>query len=484
MRLNASPVRVLLAGVAGAVLAIGVANVPAAHAASGDTERVSVATDGSQANNISGRRSAPASSADGRAVVFDSLASNLVPGDTNAFDDIFVRDRAAGATQRVSVSSSGAQGNNISSSPAISADGRFVAFVSAATNLVPGDTNAVRDIFVHDRATGTTERVSVSSSGAQSTGASGGSNGATNDVATIAPAISADGRFVAFESVATNLVHGDTNGQPDVFVRDRQTATTERVSLSSKGAQANRFSSRADAISGDGRFVVFSSWASNLVPGDTNDRIDIFVRDRQSGTTQRVSVSSSGQQGDRDSSRADISDDGRFVVFASSATNLVAGDTNATDDVFVRDLQAGTTQRVSVSSGAAQTDGASPNSGIRGGTRFGPAISGDGRFAVFDSSATNLVPGDTNTCGDVFSGAGTCPDVFVHDLVTGATERVSVDSSGAQGNGASTDPDISADGTTVVFFSAAGNLVPGDTNGCSLPAVSFPSCPDIFAHTR
>jgi Tol biopolymer transport system component len=475
---RAGRVTVLLLGLA----ALSATALPVAHAAPGTTERVSVASDGTQANNISGRRGAPAASADGRVVVFDSLASNLVAGDTNAFDDIFVRDRASGTTQRVSVSSRGAQGDNISSSPAISGDGRLVAFVSNASNLVRRDTNGVRDIFVHDRARGTTERVSVSSSGAEGNGASGGS-GATNDVATIAPAISADGRFVAFESLASNLVPGDTNGTRDVFVRDRKARTTERVSVASDGTQANGFSSPG-SINGDGRFVVFSSFASNLVQEDTNQQNDVFVRDRQAGTTQRVSVTSQGLQADGSSTRADISGDGRFVVFASAATNLVAGDANGTDDVFVRDRMAGTTQRVSVSGSGAEGDGPSPSNGIRGGIRFGPAISGGGRFAVFDSQATNLVPGDTNTCGDFFPVAGMCPDVFVHDLATGSTDRVSVDSSGAQANSASTDPDISADATTVVFFSAASNLVAGDTNSCSFPAVSFPNCPDIFAHTR
>jgi Tol biopolymer transport system component len=154
---QARRVTVLLLGLA----ALSATALPVAHAAPGRTERVSVAGDGTQANNISGRRGAPAASADGQVVVFDSLASNLVPANTNAFDDIFVRDRASGTTQRVSVSSSGAKGDSISSSPAISADGQVVAFVSNATNLVPGDTNGVRDIFVHDRATGTTQRVSV-----------------------------------------------------------------------------------------------------------------------------------------------------------------------------------------------------------------------------------------------------------------------------------------------------------------------------------
>ena len=362
---QARRVTVLLLGLA----ALSATALPVAHAAPGTTERVSVASDGTQANNISGRRGAPTVSANGQVVVFDSLASNLVPGDTNAFDDIFVRDRASGTTQRVSVSSRGAQGDNISSSPAISGDGRFVAFVSNATNLVRRDTNGVRDIFVHDRARGTTERVSVSSSGAQGNGASGGS-GATNDVATIAPAISADGRFVAFESLASNLVPGDTNGTRDVFVRDRQARTTERVSVASDGTQANGFSSPG-SINGDGRLVVFGSFASNLVQGDTNQQNDVFVRDRQAGITQRVSVTSQGLQADGSSTLADISGDGRFVVFASAATNLVAGDANGTDDVFVRDLQAQTTQRVSVSSSGAESDGPAPATASAAGSASG-----------------------------------------------------------------------------------------------------------------
>jgi Tol biopolymer transport system component len=275
-----------------------------------------------------------------------------------------------------------------------------------------------------------------------------------------------------------------------VFVRDRQTGTTERVSVGKNKTQANRFSS-PPSISTDGRFVAFASFASNLVPGDTNDATDVFVRDRQAGTTERVSVSSSGAQNNdpaASSNSPDISADGRFVVFASDAVNLVAGDTNGVRDVFVRDRQAGTTERVSVAADGTQGDRPSPSDGIRGGTRFGPAISADGRLVVFDSSATNLVPDDTNTCSQqgayVYSTPGTCPDVFVHDRQTGTTERVSVDSAGAQANDASTDPAISADGSVVALFSAASNLVLNDTNGCVFPAVAFSNghCPDIFVH--
>src|SRR5438093_763515 len=183
------------------------------------TVRVSVASDGTEGNDVS---LGSALSADGRFVAFDSAATDLVAGDTNGVSDVFVHDRQTGTTERVSVASDGAQGNNASSYPALSADGRFVAFDSDATNLVAGDTNGTTDVFVHDRQTGTTERVSVASGGGtQGNGKSGGFFAF--------PALSADGRFVAFQSDATNLVAGDTNGTTDVFVHDRPTATTERV---------------------------------------------------------------------------------------------------------------------------------------------------------------------------------------------------------------------------------------------------------------
>ncbi len=192
-------------------------------------------------------------------------------------------------------------------------------------NLVAGDTNNENDVFVRDRQTGTTSRVSVSSSGVQANALSGGA------------AISADGRYVAFRSYASNLVAGDTNIDPDVFLRDRQTGTTSRASVSNSGVQANSGSDSA-AISPDGRYVAFRSYASNLVAGDTNIDPDVFLRDRQTGTTSRVSVSSSGTQANGGSYGAAISADDRYVAFASEASNLVAGDTNNTYDVFVHEL--------------------------------------------------------------------------------------------------------------------------------------------------
>ena len=232
-----------------------------------------------------------------------------------------------GTTERVSVDSAGNQGNGLSDGPAISADGRFVAFLSEAGDLVPGDTNATSDVFVHDRATGATERASVDSAGNQG-----------NNV-NLPPRISADGRFVAFPSQATNLVSADTNGALDIFVHNRVSGSTTRVSVDSAGNQGNA-QSHAPEISADGRFVAFTSEASDLVPSDTNGRSDAFIHDLVTGTTERVSVDSTGSQGNSDSGAAAISPDGRLVVLASAASNLVAGDTNGTSDVFVHDREA------------------------------------------------------------------------------------------------------------------------------------------------
>ncbi len=419
------------------------------HASPGQTFLVSVDSAGNQANGVSGY---PAISADGRYVAFTSKARNLVPGDTNecgfgasgTCPDVFVHDRQTGETTRVSVDSSGNQGDDKSGDYgflAISADGRYVAFGSEATNLVPGDSNGTWDVFVHDRQTGQTTRVSVDSAGGQA-----------NDQSTHC-AISDDGRYVAFSSEATSLVPGDANGVVDVFLHDRQTGETARVSVDDAGNEGDGNSSRP-ALSGDGRYVAFESWASNLVAGDTNGATDIFVHDRQTGETARVSVDGAGNQASGACALADISADGRHVAFSSSASNLIPDDTNGRCDVFVHDRETGETTRVSVDSSGTQSNGLS---------EF-PAISGDGRYVAFQSVASNLVPGDTN--GDM--------DIFVHDGQTGSTTRMTVDSTGAQGNGRSTNAAISGDGRYVAFDSMASDLVPNDTNGRD----------DVFVHDR
>lgn len=360
------------------------------------TERVSVSSAEVQANDSS-EEGAP--DGDGSLVAFESSATNLVTGDTNDADDVFLRDRPAGTTVRISVSSAGAQADGSSGAPDLTPDGRLAAFFSDATNLVAGDTNATRDVFVRDVLTGTNELISVSSAEVP------------GNLFSAPPAISDDGRFVAFGSFANNLVAGDANGNLDVFVRDRTAGTTELVSVSSAEVQGDSLSSGA-AISADGRYVAFFSEATNLVAGDTNATRDIFVRDRIAGTTERVNVSSDEAEADAQSSfsiRGDstvpaISDDGSVVSFDSFATNLVPDDTNGQPDAFVRDRVAGVTERVSVSSAGEQgNDGSSDTD-----------VSGDGLVVTFISKASNLVPGDTNVC-PLFNTPGHCPDVFVHD---------------------------------------------------------------------
>ncbi len=356
--------------------------------ADGITERASVSGAGAEGNGISARASQPAVDASGVLVAFDSEATNLVPLDANGVVvDVFVRHRLLGTTVLASVDSAGVQGNGASNSPSLSADGRFVAFGSSATNLAGGDSNGVADVFVHDLATGSTSRASVSSGGDQ------------GDAASFSPSLSGDGRFVAFASDATNLVAGDTNGTRDVFVRDRLLGTTERVSVASDGTQANGFSA-PPSLSDDGRFVAFGSFAGTLVPSDTNGTLDVFVHDRETRVTTRVSVDGAGNQADGLSSGASMSADGRFVAFFSEATNLVPDDTNATRDVFVHDRETGTTERVNVSGSGAEAD-AQSGFGIRGNSTV-PRLSADGRFVSFDSFAANLVPGDANGRPDAF----------------------------------------------------------------------------------
>jgi Tol biopolymer transport system component len=289
----------------------------------GTLERVSVGAQGEEGDGLSVTASLSAS---GRWVAFYSEAGNLVADDGNGARDVFVRDRKLGLIERASVALDGGDANGDSDWPSISANGRWVAFESDATNLVPDDDNLKFDIFVRDRKAGTTQRVSVSSTGAQAIGHS------------TLPALSANGRWVAFESAASNLVEGDLNGKQDVFVHDRLTGVTALASVSSAGAQANA-SCVLPAVSGSGRWIAWDSISTNLVEDDGNGDGDVFVHDRVTGSTVRASLDSSGAEGDRVSFLAALSLSGRYVAFVSEAGNLVAGDDNLADDVFVRDLK-------------------------------------------------------------------------------------------------------------------------------------------------
>jgi hypothetical protein len=402
------------------------------------TTRVSVDSAGVGANSYSNGASI---SSDGRFVAFASEADNLISNDTNNVSDVFVHDRQSGETTLISLSSAGVQGNGWSEFPAISANGRFVSFQSASFNLVADDSNFARDIFVHDRETGETSRVSLGPGGVQA-----------ND-SSFTTAISADGRFVAFSSRASNLVDDDTNQRVDIFVHDRQVGQTTRVSVDTGGGQSNDRSAEELAISDDGRIVAFEWWPSSA-PGETDGPADIFVHDLQTGQTSIVSVNSDGEPGNQGSRRPSLSEDGRFVAFNSSSDNLVANDTNEESDVFVHDRQTGETTRVSTNSEGGQGN---DNSGYA-------ALSDDGRFVAFRSDASNLVTNDTNEQ----------TDVFVHDRQTAETNRYSVNSAGEQGNDWSGQPAVAANGQIVAFQSYASNLVTGDNNDDS----------DIFVHEK
>jgi hypothetical protein len=350
---------------------------------SGATTLVSVDSSGSQDGNNDSFF--PSISADGKFVAFESTATNLLTNPSSGRSNIFVRDLTKGTTTLVSaVDSSGSQdGNDDSSFPSISADGRFVAFESIATNLLTSPTSGTSNIFVRDLMSGTTTLVSVDSSGSQD-----GNNHS------FFPSISTDGRFVAFNSRAKNLLTKPTSGRNNVFVRDLASATTTLVSLDSSGSQDGNNDSLFPSISADGKYVAFESRATNLLTNPTSGRSNIFVRDLASATTTLVSLDSSGSQdGNNDSFVPSISADGRFVAFESRATDLLTSPTSGRSNIFIRDLISGTTTLISINK-AATLDG-NNNS-------FVPSISSTGKFVAFESLASNLVDDDTNGLSDIF----------------------------------------------------------------------------------
>lgn len=381
-------------------------------------------------------------SADGRYVVFSSGANNLVATDNNERDDVFLRDRTNRTTTLISVNRDGTDsGDRESGNALISSDGRYVVFHSKANNLVDSDGGGdITDVYVRDVVAGTTTLVSLNSAGTRS-----GNSFSFN------PAISANGRVVAFDSIASDLSPLDSNGLQDVFVRDLNTGTTVLASVNRVGTASGNGFSRHGVLSADGRVVVFVSTASDLVANDTNGEQDVFARDLTTNTTRLVSVNRNGTaSGNGPSRAAAISANGRFVVFLSRASDLVrTSDTREFEDVFVRDLVANTTTLVSVN-----LAGTASGNNESGEPPREPGISASGRFVVFTSLADDLVTNDGNGQRDV----------FVRDLAAGTTTLVSVAANGGgSGDGPSGDAVISDDGGTVAFTSFAGNLVSNTT---------------------
>jgi hypothetical protein len=346
-------------------------------------ERINVVGNGDEANNNSGSWGVDISD-NGQYVVFNSLASNLVPGDYNGKADVFVRNLLDNSIERVNVADDGAETNGQTYNIDINANGEVIAFDSGATNLVPYDINNYFDVFVRDLGSNTTEIVSLSSDGTQSNGASDWTS------------ISEDGRYVLFSNDGNNLVGGLANYQWQNYIYDRQNKTIEMISVAPDDTPGNG-RSEEPSIGGNNQIVAFRSNATNLVANeiDNNGVADIFVRDLSTGVTERISVGFDGSEanGSSDCFSGSVSGDGRFVVFSSWASNLVPSDTNGVADVFVRDLLLDVTERISVANDGAEGNGSSD---------FLAFISNDGRYVSFESMASNLVPGDTNGTWDVF----------------------------------------------------------------------------------
>ncbi|MBL8844088.1 MAG: PD40 domain-containing protein [Planctomycetes bacterium] len=379
-------------------------------------------------------------SADGRWIVFTSSADNLVPNPA-PFEDVFAYDRTTGVLALISRSSSDEIGNHRSESPSISADGRFVVFSSYATNLVPGDTNGYVDVFLRDR--DPDEDGLFDEPGCTTTRVSLAADGSQGNLESSNPSMSGDGNLIVFNSRSTQLVPDDQNGQFDVFLRDLANGTLERISVGAGGVEGNNFSV-GPKISADGSTVAFLSRATNLVPGDGNGFDDIFVVDLATRAVELVSVAADGGMGDAPClAPLAISADGRVVAFTSDAANLVVDDGNGSSDLFVRERAHAVTERVSLSSDEVEGDGDS----------YDPALSPDGRFVGFTSVARNLVAWDGNGKSDVFR----------RDRQEGATLMASGSCAGLVGNDESMLPALSVDGALVTFVSRAKNLAGTDT---------------------
>ncbi len=450
-----------------------------AHAQSaGAASLASLGVAGGQGNGPAG---APALSDDGRFVAFHSHADDLVPDDTEGTVDVFVRDRLARITERISVSSLGEEASGASVRPAISGDSRWVAFESDAGDLVPGDSNGLSDIFLHDRLTRTTSRISVAPGGGDADGASR------------MAAISGDGRILAFESEATNLVEGDGNGLSDVFVFDRQVGSMTRASVDASGGDGQGFSV-APALSGDGRWLAFVSDAPDIDPAGgflppwrPNGERQVFLRDRTLGQTQMISRAWSGDWPGGKSVAPSIDDTGGRVAFTSYG-RLLADETSRpwlAPRVMLWERTSGALREVSAPDPWWACQSIAPKEPrLCPGMDMNPALSGDGRWVAYQTTSNGLLPGEPATATwDEFWAVQTNPtggpvgyQLFLENLDTGRRRRVSVNSASAPAEACSSVPAVSDDGGVVAWRSAAADLVWGDLNATHDVVVSEWAC--------
>ena len=405
------------------------------------------------ANWPNGPAQSVALSADGRWVAFGAQGAN-------GYDDLYLYDRTTEALTLVTAAPDGTPSNGWVGAPAMVPDGRYLAFYAWASNLVAGDTNAVQDLFFYDRTTATISRLSVATNGGQANDRTGDSRGDSG------PALSADGNIVAFHSAASNLTRGNDNGRTDVFVYDRQALSMTLISHGPAGVVGNGDSSHP-ALSVDGRYVLFASRATNLDPSvpvlQNPGASQIYLYDRNDDSTVLISRGPDGRPGDGESSTPTISGDGRYLVYASSATNLVAGDSNQVADIFLHDRTTGETRRASVSSAGIQANRAA----------WLPQISLDGRHILYNAAASNLVNGDGNNVADL----------FVYDQLARHTSRVSVAVRGTWTGQEANGPTeargaIIPGGRLVAFVSPATNLVTSD------PPPDVSGVPGLYLHER
>lgn len=388
--------------------------------------RVSVDSLSVQGNGAS---SQPSVSKDGRYVTFTSSANNLVSGDTNGVADIFLRDLLNNTTTRISLSSTGTEGNGGSTYSKISFNGRYVLFTSTASNFASNDNNGTEDIFLRDTVNATTELISISTTGSTGNYQSGGDLGLD---------ISRDGKYVVFTSSASNLVTTDTGGKMDVFVRDRTLGTTTLISMSDSGIQGNG-DSRRPSISCEGSRITFYSQASNLVTSDTNGHSDVFYVDRIGQRTMyNITQASNGYSG-----FPSISCSGDTISYHTDASNLLAADTNVRSDIYAHDISSDSTYLVSKSTSGTISDGYS----------YTPSVSADGRYITFESGANNLA-GYSNGW----------QNIYIHDRFTATTEKISKRNSSTNTFQNSSAAKISVNGEVVVYESDDTGLVTGDTN--------------------
>ena len=398
-------------------------------------ERVSFGMNGQEPNS---RVESPSISADGRFIAYSSYASNLVPTDTNGTIDVFLYDRQTQQTTRPVHNKNGGQVAYGTDTPRLSRDGRYLFFISVSNDVVPNSINFVRKIFVLDRQTDTVTRVTNSTTGSEP----------NND--SYIGQVSADGNWLTYFSFANNLVPNDTNNKFDAFVSNRDGTITERVSVSSAGVQANN-QAYAVAISGDGRYALFNTTANNMVPNDTNNAPDVFLRDRQAQTTTRISVADDGSQTISSYFGSAMSPDARYICFYGYGSGFLPQNTPAREYAFLKDRATNHTELISVA-----PNGAYPN----GNSQIG-SISDDGRHVVFRSNASNLAPNDTNTIDDV----------FLRDRLVNVTTCLSRDAQGVPRGG--NNVLLTPDALSAVFLNDGGGLVAGDNNGT----------PDLFIRT-